>query len=1089
MGIKGLLPFLKKACHQGNVKEFSGCTVAVDTYCLLHKGAFGCADQLARGDPTDQYVNYCMKFVNLLLSFGIKPVLVFDGCRLPSKAGTEKRRREKRQLMKRRGKQFLREGKPQEARDCFQQCIDVTSQMALDVMLAARQKGVDCIVAPYEADAQLSYLNKCGFAQLVMTEDSDLVLFGCDRIIFKMDLNGNGVVYEKARLGEALGSSAAQFTFEKFRRMCILSGCDYLDNLPGIGLSKAMKFFKLARNTNLSVILSKVGSYLNMPGLNISSDYINNFIKAEKTFLYQLVFDPVTRRVVPLEPYPDTIDPDDLDFAGPLIDKVAALQLALGNLDVNTLKRLGDYDPDKPVPSPKTDKWTSNVKRSSREPHMFSIWDKNYKPRGQVRKPNPLEVVEHVIIDICIQPFCLILSKVGSYLNMPGLNISSDYINNFIKAEKTFLYQLVFDPVTRRVVPLEPYPDTIDPDDLDFAGPLIDKVAALQLALGNLDVNTLKRLGDYDPDKPVPSPKTDKWTSNVKRSSREPHMFSIWDKNYKPRGQVRKPNPLEVERAAPTKGKEVTIHNWLPANTVRRSPRKRPRDVQDSDSQQAHTDSELAAMYGGVVTPTPPLDKKPRTNVEPSVTRRAPEIRSRFFAARQPNIKQERLSTALMVTERVSLAGPDGELDCSTDGVPSGAVGTKPDRAGQLQCGQSPTTHDPSSNSDETLRRTSRASLHTNRLDRVLSRAAAIETASPRDPETTLPCDPETTSPCDPEMTSPRDPETVASRNPFRVEPTQRSSNTGVAGFVHRDAFKQPPVAVATAGTAAASPGGRTFDWDRYQSDFTALSGRRPSSQSPSTRRQYKLPSSVAAAAGGSRGAAAQGERTPDDGDSQGSAAGSLSQFSNVCSVDGDSVSLSQFWCSRSSQSDASDSAATAPGTDLGQSDERETSQPGFPCAAALDIISETTGSQEGSHSGSLSQEVGGGKDVVGGSAESRSISDRLTASQPSEKRFVTGEGTSSRGTGSQRLSAGQSKMSSCRRQGLAKRTVQGRGSSENQRSVKDMLHKFSYSKKQPTISSRPAPLSPCKSNVCTPDSRNSLLNSAAPSTQRTLYM
>ena len=52
---------------------------------------------------------------------------------------------------------------------------------------------MDCIVAPYEADAQLAYLMKCGIAQLVITEDSDLVLFGCDRvgiyIFFSRSLN------------------------------------------------------------------------------------------------------------------------------------------------------------------------------------------------------------------------------------------------------------------------------------------------------------------------------------------------------------------------------------------------------------------------------------------------------------------------------------------------------------------------------------------------------------------------------------------------------------------------------------------------------------------------------------------------------------------------------------------------------------------------------------------------------------------------------------------------------------------------------------------------------------------------------------
>ena len=41
-----------------------------------------------------RYVYYCMKYVNSLLSMGIKPVMVFDGCRLPSKEGVERQRRE-----------------------------------------------------------------------------------------------------------------------------------------------------------------------------------------------------------------------------------------------------------------------------------------------------------------------------------------------------------------------------------------------------------------------------------------------------------------------------------------------------------------------------------------------------------------------------------------------------------------------------------------------------------------------------------------------------------------------------------------------------------------------------------------------------------------------------------------------------------------------------------------------------------------------------------------------------------------------------------------------------------------------------------
>lgn len=55
--------------------------------------------------------------------------------------------------------------------------------MALELMHECRKLDVDCIVAPYEADAQLAFLNISGIADYVITEDSDLTLFGCKKVI------------------------------------------------------------------------------------------------------------------------------------------------------------------------------------------------------------------------------------------------------------------------------------------------------------------------------------------------------------------------------------------------------------------------------------------------------------------------------------------------------------------------------------------------------------------------------------------------------------------------------------------------------------------------------------------------------------------------------------------------------------------------------------------------------------------------------------------------------------------------------------------------------------------------------------------
>nr|XP_013799360.1 PREDICTED: exonuclease 1 isoform X2 [Apteryx mantelli mantelli] len=256
MGIQGLLQFIKEAAEPTHVKKYKGQTVAVDTYCWLHKGAYACAEKLAKGEPTDLYVAFCMKLVDMLLSFGIKPILVFDGCTLPSKKEVEKARREKRQASLLKGKQLLREGKVSEARECFGRSVNVTHVMAREVIKAARTQGVDCIVAPYEADAQLAYLNKTGMVQAIITEDSDLLAFGCKKVFLKIDKFGNGLEIDQARLGNCkhLGNV---FTEEKFRYMCILSGCDYLSSIHGIGLAKACKLLKLANNPDIIKLMQQ----------------------------------------------------------------------------------------------------------------------------------------------------------------------------------------------------------------------------------------------------------------------------------------------------------------------------------------------------------------------------------------------------------------------------------------------------------------------------------------------------------------------------------------------------------------------------------------------------------------------------------------------------------------------------------------------------------------------------------------------------------------------------------------------------------------------------------------------------------------
>jgi hypothetical protein len=50
--------------------------------------------------------------------------------------------------------------------------------------------------------------------------------------------------------------------------------------------------------------------------MNVPRDYETRFEKAEQTFLYQVVYDPNTNKLLPLNPLPDDIEPEHLNFAG-----------------------------------------------------------------------------------------------------------------------------------------------------------------------------------------------------------------------------------------------------------------------------------------------------------------------------------------------------------------------------------------------------------------------------------------------------------------------------------------------------------------------------------------------------------------------------------------------------------------------------------------------------------------------------------------------------------------------------------------------------------------------------------------------------
>ena len=275
----------------------------------------------------------------------------------------------------------MKEGRGSEAKEYFQRSVDITPEMAQDVIRAARDRNVDCIVAPYEADAQLAYLANSGIADFVVTEDSDLTLFGCERVLFKLIDSGDCVLYEKEHLNKVFGLQADLLSFDKFRYMCITAGCDYLANLPGIGLGKAKNFWLKVTNPDLRNVLRKIPAYLKMPQVAVTQDYIEKFIKANNTFLYQLVFDPVTRKEKPLTPYPDALSEEieSMTYCGTYSPPDIAAQMALGNMNIRSQRQVDNFDPD--MTGMNLSASSANPKYGKRASHR-SMWCQDFIEKG-----------------------------------------------------------------------------------------------------------------------------------------------------------------------------------------------------------------------------------------------------------------------------------------------------------------------------------------------------------------------------------------------------------------------------------------------------------------------------------------------------------------------------------------------------------------------------------------------------------------------------------------------------------------------------------------------------------------------------------
>ena len=260
MGIHNLNQFYTK--HLYKIKDYGleladilgrKPVIGIDAMVLLHKYLLIEAENLCKieGYIPNIAISCIVKHIKNFYMYGFEVYVVFDG-KLPNiKIGERERREDRRRIA-------LENQKWESAFKITPDIINAFIQKLVD-------EGIQYVVAPYEADPQLYYMEKSHVIDLVYTVDTDLIAYGCKRIIYGIEedsiyiyenssdnhiidieiekvKDNHGTYYRCIRMREF--PEFNQYDTAHYRILSVLLGNDYVKKIPGLGPVKIKKIME-----------------------------------------------------------------------------------------------------------------------------------------------------------------------------------------------------------------------------------------------------------------------------------------------------------------------------------------------------------------------------------------------------------------------------------------------------------------------------------------------------------------------------------------------------------------------------------------------------------------------------------------------------------------------------------------------------------------------------------------------------------------------------------------------------------------------------------------------------------------------------
>jgi flap endonuclease-1 len=279
MGIKNLNSVIKETMRKTTFNKLRGTIIGVDFSLFLYRFVYN------KNNPIECF----LRQINMFFRYKILPVYVIDGESPLEKQNTINKRAQKRQKMYDNIATLLEKQSENnspntalrinsEITKLERRCVIFSQKQIQDILYFFELLGIPVIRENEEADFILAKLNAANKIDYILSDDSDVLVFGAKRVLKNFCIKEEKCdMYIMDEILEKLG-----VTMQKFVDICILCGCDYTTKIRNMNSSKSLKVIldwgtieEVVKNTEYEINLEQIQKARELFGKELSGETID----------------------------------------------------------------------------------------------------------------------------------------------------------------------------------------------------------------------------------------------------------------------------------------------------------------------------------------------------------------------------------------------------------------------------------------------------------------------------------------------------------------------------------------------------------------------------------------------------------------------------------------------------------------------------------------------------------------------------------------------------------------------------------------------------------------------------------------------